>query len=80
MYLLLFSILYGGEIKKITVSHWGELDSFDPLQSDRFDLMFYHKNIYATLISNFRLGKIEPMIAESWQISDDGKIWRFKIK
>lgn len=68
------------EYGKLRIFYSTAIDSFDPMQSDRFDLMFYHKNIYAALVSNFRLGKIEPMIAESWQVSEDGREWRFKIR
>lgn len=84
LFYLLFPVLSlsGGDMEygKLRIFYSTAIDSFDPMQSDRFDLMFYHKNIYATLVSNFRLGKIEPMVAESWQVSEDGKEWIFKIR
>lgn len=36
-------------MKTIKVAYWGYPDSFDTMKSDRFNLMFFHKNIYAHL-------------------------------
>lgn len=82
IYFLFVLNLFGGDMRnsKLRIFYSTTLDTFDPLCSDRFDLMFYHKNIYAMLVSNFRLGKIEPIIPESWQVTEDSKEWIFKTR
>jgi hypothetical protein len=34
----------------------------------------------ATLVKYGQTGKIEPYLASSWEVSDDGLVWSFKIK
>lgn len=83
LFLLISNILniYGGDMeRKLKVNTNYELHSYDTLKGDGFDLMFFFKNIYAGLVSDFRNGHIDPMIAESWDISSDGTIWKFKIR
>ena len=38
-------------------------------------------NTYETLVYyNYETGKVDPMLAESWSTSEDGKSWTFEIK
>lgn len=60
--------------------YWLLPESYDPYQSDSFASMPVAKNIYAPLVSTFLDGKPQGMIAESWEMSQDGKVWRFKIR
>lgn len=60
--------------------YWLLPQSYDPYLSDSFSSMPVAKNIYAPLVSTFMDGKPQGMIAESWEMSQDGKVWRFKIR
>lgn len=60
--------------------YWDLPESFDPYQSDSFASMPVAKNIYAPLVSTFLDGKPQGMVAESWEISLDGKVWKFRIR
>ncbi|MGD9049307.1 MAG: ABC transporter substrate-binding protein [Anaerolineae bacterium] len=36
--------------------------------------------LYDTLVEETKLATLEPGLAESWQVSDDGLVWTFKIR
>jgi ABC-type transport system substrate-binding protein len=59
---------------------WANPESYDPHKSDGMESMSIAKNIYAPLVSTFLDGKAQGMIAEKWEVSKDGKTWRFKIR
>ena len=60
-----------------------DLISLDPQEMFEFSGTDYANNVYQTLISydpkDFSTG-YQPDIAESWEISEDGKTYTFKIK
>lgn len=53
--------------------------NLDPSVENSNGVMVLH-NVYEMLTYyNYETGKIEPMLAESWTSSEDGKTWNFKI-
>lgn len=59
---------------------WAKPESYDPYKSDGMESMSIAKNIYAPLVSTFLDGKAQGMVAEKWEISKDGKTWKFLIR
>lgn len=54
--------------------------NLDPSVENSNGVMVLH-NVYEMLTYyNYETGKIEPMLAESWSASEDGKSWAFEIK
>ena len=54
--------------------------SADPIE---FDLAPHHlmmRSVLSPLVSEAQVGGIQPAIAESWEVSDDQLIWKFKIR
>lgn len=47
--------------------------------SSRYD-RWVTANIYDQLVTMDRSGKLQPWLAESWQISSDGRVYTFKIR
>ena len=53
--------------------------NLDPSVENSNGVMVLH-NVYEMLTYyNYETGEIEPMLAESWSSSEDGKTWNFKI-
>lgn len=59
---------------------WAKPESFDPYKSDGMESMSLAKNIYAPLVSTFLDGRAQGMAAEKWEISKDGRTWRFIVR
>jgi ABC-type transport system substrate-binding protein len=66
--------------KNITVAVTGEANSLDPHNTTDTA----SKNIYSvvdeTLVSLDEKGNIVPLLAKSWEKSDDGKTWTFQLQ
>ena len=54
--------------------------SFDPLEFDFFTHHATQRPALATLVSHYKAGTVLPVIAESWSVSNDKKLWTFKIR
>lgn len=54
--------------------------SLSPEDSDQVDNQSILNSLVATLVKYGSSGKIEPYLAESWHVSEDGKSWSFVFK
>ncbi|MFK9094312.1 ABC transporter substrate-binding protein [Bacillus salipaludis] len=68
------------EDKILTVALTGEANSLDPHNTtDTASKQIY--SVFAeTLVSLNEKGGIEPLLAKSWEKSEDGKTWTFKLQ
>lgn len=58
-------------------------ENLDPVQLSRFDLDSRDlvENLFVGLTRfNSRTGQIDPWLAESWQVSDNGLTWTFQLR
>jgi len=60
----------------------GDADTLDPALSYDTSSGEVVQNVYETLVfyDGIATDKFVPMLAESWTVSDDGKVWTFKIR
>lgn len=65
-----------------TVASFGDVDTLDPALS--YDTASGEKiqNLYETLVFYYgeATDKFVPQLAESWEVSEDGTVWTFKIR
>jgi len=65
-----------------TVASFGDVDTLDPALS--YDTASGEKiqNLYETLVfyDGEATDKFVPQLAESWEVSEDGTVWTFKIR
>lgn len=65
-------------ITNLVIATVRDPDTLDPQRTTWVDI---GNNIaYDTLVSRDESGKIVPNLAESWEISPDGKVWTFKLR
>ncbi|WP_289890132.1 ABC transporter substrate-binding protein [Virgibacillus pantothenticus] len=57
-----------------------EVDNLDPYQSAATDTMSMMDNVYDGLLDTDEAGELVPAIAESYDISEDGLVYTFKLK
>lgn len=74
----------GNKNKEITLSEsWDFSSGFYPVltpeRSANYGILYYMPNFYETLV-NYDKGKFVPGLAESWEISGDGRIYTFHLK
>lgn len=72
----------GSELAAEQVLHWGngaEPQSLDPHKSEGVPGSNIQRNLYEGLIAEAPDGSLVPGAAESWEISDDGKVYTFKL-
>ncbi len=69
----------GAEEKAITLSWPRDVGPMNPHAYNPSQL-FAQSMIYEPLVGYKAGGKLEPMLAESWSISDDGKEYTFKLR
>lgn len=65
--------------KELTIALVMPPTSTDPLD---YDYSIHHntmRSVFASLVSQYKVGEITPQIAEEWNVSEDKKIWKFKI-
>ncbi len=55
-------------------------DSIDPLLTKSRDFINFSGLIYEGLFSYDKDLNIAPMLAESWEVTDGGKLWRFHLR
>ncbi|WP_434748913.1 nickel ABC transporter substrate-binding protein [Paenibacillus amylolyticus] len=65
--------------KSITMSWPRDIGTMNPHTYNPSQL-FAQSMIYEPLVSYQKDGKLEPALAESWTISDDGKVYTFKLR
>lgn len=66
----------GGQLR-IPIS---QPDSIDPLLTKSRDFINFSGLIYEGLFSYDKDLNIVPMLAESWEVTDGGKLWRFYLR
>jgi ABC-type transport system substrate-binding protein len=54
--------------------------SFDPVRVFEQTEAVILANVYEGLVRVNAEGEIEPALAESWSVHDDGRVWRFKLR
>lgn len=67
-------------VKELKTTMTMDIDSLNPykiVSSGSEEIMF---NVYEGLLMPGVDGSLQPAIAESWTVSDDGKVYRFKIR
>lgn len=73
----------GTELAAEQVLHWGngaEPQSLDPHKSEGVPGSNIQRNLYEGLITEAADGALLPGAAESWEISDDGKVYTFRLR
>jgi ABC-type transport system substrate-binding protein len=61
----------------------GELPAFDPMQSEQSTYQVLQRQVFETLteyVPNGESGAVQPLLAESWKISENGLTWTFELR
>ncbi|MBI5669308.1 MAG: ABC transporter substrate-binding protein [Chloroflexi bacterium] len=68
--------------KVLVIGHAESTDSLDPARGYTQTSGFIFRAIYETLVTfpDADASSIEPMLAESWEVSDDGLTYTFKLR
>ncbi|MEM6428131.1 MAG: ABC transporter substrate-binding protein [Deinococcota bacterium] len=70
--------VYGGEVSVAIVA---EPPGWDPSASTSQEIArVVYRNVFEGLVSIDRGGMIEPTLAESWEVSEDGLTWTFMLR
>jgi peptide/nickel transport system substrate-binding protein len=71
----------GGECVKVLGYEWsGEKQSMDPADMQSGDDAYHIFAVYNRLLDVDDDGKLIPELATEWSVSDDGKVWTFKLR
>ena len=73
----------GGEAAEggtLTAAIGGEPDRFDPHLTSAYPTFQVLENVYDTLVQPGEDLQMEPALAESWEVSDDGLTWTFDLR
>lgn len=66
--------------KRLVIADAGVTVRLDPMYvADQYGF-FYANMIYDCLVESDHQGNYEPSLAESWEVSEDGKSWTFKLR
>lgn len=65
---------------KIKIGLFDLPQSTDPYEYDDYSNQVLQSSIYSTLVTINSYGSIKPLLATSWEFSDDFKVWKFKIR
>ena len=58
-----------------------DVSSFDPHMCASTDCLNFMRNVYESLVGyKYGTTEIEPQLAESWKVSDDGLAWTFTLR
>ena len=66
-----------GAGKTITICHPTEAGSFSPAN---YDTEFYAQNWVYEGLTKWEDNQVKPALAESWDISEDGKVYTFHLR
>ncbi len=69
-----------GEPKVVRINNPAEPDSLDPWQSASSDTEAIFHNVFEGLCLYDQEGEIVPGLAESWDVSEDGKTYTFHLR
>lgn len=58
----------------------GDINSLDPTQSTNGTTTIVYRQLYDTLLATGADGTLEPRLAESWEVSDDGMSYTFHLR
>lgn len=64
----------------VTFAINNEVSSLDPYSTTATSDHTMYQNVFESLIWESESGEITPNLAESWTISEDGKVYTFKLK
>ncbi|MGL6020490.1 MAG: ABC transporter substrate-binding protein [Gibbsiella quercinecans] len=65
----------------LSIGRRDDSTTFDPIKSAQNADNWVFSNVFDPLVRVDKMGtKLEPGLAESWSISDDGKVYTFKIR
>lgn len=71
---------YGGELV-FPLPYGGGVDTLDPIMTNRTQSLIPMNNVHAQLVKiNPETLELDPAIAESWDISSDGKVYTFHLR
>ncbi|QXM05737.1 peptide ABC transporter substrate-binding protein [Crassaminicella indica] len=68
--------VFGGELSIPII----QFDTLNPILNDNKSVYYLNKLIYEGLIRLDKNLDAKPVLAESWNVSDDGKEWIFKLR
>jgi peptide/nickel transport system substrate-binding protein len=70
------------EEKVLVIGSAESVDSLDPGRGFSFTPLIVHRAIYDTLVTwpPDSVASIEPQLAESWEVSEDGMTYTFKLR
>lgn len=57
-----------------------EPTSFDPMKHDIFVHHILQRPLLSTLVSQYKAGEVTGVLAKSWSVSDDKRVWTFAIR
>lgn len=82
---LLLALFLAGEAAQaagiLSIGRRDDSTTFDPIKSAQNADNWVFSNVFDPLVRVDKMGtKLEPGLAESWSISDDGKVYTFKIR
>ncbi len=71
---------YGGNLV-FPLPYNGGVDTLDPIMTNRTQSLIPIKNIFARLVNiNPETLELEPAIASSWDVSEDGRVYTFNLR
>lgn len=66
---------------ELDISFIGELPDIDPQQTDSAEGTDLVENLFVGLTNyNHKTNQVEPELAQSWEVSDDGRTWTFHLR
>jgi peptide/nickel transport system substrate-binding protein len=68
------------DAKTLRYANQGDLKSLDPYTLNETTTLAHHGHVFEGLTSRGKDLKIGPALAESWEILEGGKKWRFKLR
>lgn len=68
----------GGAVKELTLAYPNDIGTLNPHKYD--SQMFAQYFVYENLVNYGENGVIEPCLATSWDISEDGKVYTFALR
>lgn len=70
----------GAPATTLTIGQLQDLVSFDPTDAHIGHSMPYYQTVYDTLIRRAPDGKLEPMVAQSWEYNAENTVLTFKLR